>query len=85
MHNLIPIYSARGTDEEGQLYGFTLASGKRMWEQRKNFSQHLANTKTKFDEIIGDEASLMCSKVLFATLSPKLAGWALLVIALQLT
>ena len=46
-----------------------------MWEQRKNFLQYLANTKTKFDEIIGDEASLVCSKVLFAALSLKLARW----------
>ena len=53
----------RGTDDEGQLYGFAVASGKRYVEQRKLFSQYLANTKTKFDEIIGDEASLICNKV----------------------
>ena len=53
----------RGTDEEGQLYGFAVASGKRYVEQRKLFMQYLANTKNKFDEIIGDEASLICNKV----------------------
>jgi len=63
-HHLIPgVTQLWGTDEEGQLYGFITTSGKRMWEQRKNFLQYLANTKTKFDEIIGDEASLVCSKI----------------------
>ena len=54
----------RGTDEEGQLYGFALTSGKRYVEQRKLFSQYLANTKKTFDDIIGDEASVMCNKVI---------------------
>ena len=53
----------RGTDEEGQLYGFALTSGKRYVEQRKLFSQYLANTKKSFDDIIGDEATVMCNKV----------------------
>ena len=53
----------RGTDEEGQLYGFALTSGKRYVEQRKLFSQYLANTKKTFDDIIGDEATVMCNKV----------------------
>ena len=57
----------RGTDEEGQLYGFAVASGKRYVEQRKLFMQYLANTKNNFDEIIGDEASLICNKVYLKT------------------
>ena len=36
-----------------------------MWEQRKYFLQYLGDSKTKFDEIIGDEASLTCNKVFF--------------------
>ena len=60
---LVNTLICRGTDEEGQLYGFALTSGKRFSEQRKIFSQYLANSKNKFDEIIGDEASLMCNQV----------------------
>jgi len=63
-HHLIPGFrQVWGTDEEGQLYGFALTSGKRFSEQRKIFSQYLANSKNKFDEIIGDEASLMCNQI----------------------
>ena len=53
----------RPIDQEGNTYGIVLASGKRWAEQRKFFSQYLANSKDSFDDIIGDEASRLCNHV----------------------
>ena len=50
-------------DQDGNTYGIVLASGKRWAEQRKFFSQYLANSKDSFDDIIGDEASRLCNHV----------------------
>ena len=52
----------RPTDVEGNTYGIVLASGKRWAEQRKFFSQYLANSKDSFNDIIGDEASRLCNQ-----------------------
>ena len=55
-------HSYRPTDREGNTYGIVLASGKRWAEQRRFFSQYLANSKDNFNDIIGDEASRLCNQ-----------------------
>ena len=51
-----------GTDAEGKLYGIAIASGKTWAEQRRFFSQYLASSKNKFDDVIGEEAKSMCQE-----------------------
>jgi len=64
-HHLIPGYVlASGADEEGKLYGIAIASGKTWAEQRRFFSQYLASSKNKFDDVIGEEAKNMCNEIL---------------------
>ena len=53
----------RGTDAEGKLYGIAIASGKTWADQRRFFSQYLASSKNKFDDVIGEEAKSMCQEV----------------------
>jgi len=63
-HHLIPGYVlSSGTDAEGKLYGIAIASGKTWAEQRRFFSQYLASSKNKFDDVIGEEAKSMCQEI----------------------
>ena len=64
----------RGTDTEGKLYGIAIASGKTWAEQRRFFSQYLASSKNKFDDICREEAETMCQEVSMQALSPKGEG-----------
>ena len=45
------------------MYGIAIASGKTWAEQRRFFSQYLASSKNKFDDVIGEEAKSMCQEV----------------------
>ena len=45
------------------MYGIAIASGKTWAEQRRFFSQYLASSKSKFDDVIGEEAKSMCQEV----------------------
>ena len=63
------------------MYGIAIASGKTWAEQRRFFSQYLASSKSKFDDVIGEEAKSMCQEVSENTgfsseIGTKLRDWA---------